>query len=137
MLVDRATEFVWIQPMRDLSLSACLDLLLAYHKLHNTDLLDIDVCARTDFVLPRTLEVLGADRRGQPKTVRTLLTLDTSDGLLVNPAESAAHQLVFRAAHYMEQGCLAPHLFSCMLGAAACALNYCARMSPLASASRH
>ena len=51
VLVDRATEFVWIQPMRDLSLSACLDLLLAYHKLHDTDLIDIDVCASTDFVL--------------------------------------------------------------------------------------
>ena len=31
VLVDRATEFVWIQPMRDMSLSACQDMLLAYH----------------------------------------------------------------------------------------------------------
>jgi hypothetical protein len=137
LLVDRATEFVWIQPIRDLSLSACQDLLLAYHKLHATDLLDIDVSAPLGFAMPRTLEVVGADLRGQPKTIRTLLTHDPSDGLLVNPAESAAHQLVFRAAHYMEQGCLAPHLFSSMLGAAACALNYCPRMSPHISASRH
>ena len=32
---------------------------------------------------------------------------------------------------------MAPHLFSCILGAAACALNYCPRMLPHASASRH
>ena len=79
-----------------------------------TPFINIDISSRTDFVLPRTLEVLGADRRGRPKSVRTLLTHDPSDGLLVNPAESAAHQLVFRVAHNMEQGCLASHLFSCM-----------------------
>ena len=104
--------------MNNLSISACQDMFLAYHKLHDTDLLDIDVSAHLGFALPRTLEVVGADLRGQPKTIRTLLTHDPSDGLLVNPAESAARQLVFRAAHYMEQGCLAPLLFSCMLGAA-------------------
>jgi hypothetical protein len=60
VLVDRATEFVWIQPMRDLSLSACQDLLLAYHKLHAIDLLDIDVSAPPWF---RDAAYLGGGRR--------------------------------------------------------------------------
>ena len=55
----------------------------------------------------------------------------------MNPAENVAHQLVFRAARYMEQGGLAPRLFSSMLLAATCALNYCPRLCPLPSASRH
>ena len=137
VLVDRETDYVWSQPMSDLSRASFLDMLLAYHKQHITSILDIDASECPAFALPLTLDLHVIDTIGLKRSIRTLVQLDASEGLLVNPAENVAHQLVFRAAHYMEQGGLAPRLFSSMLLAATCALNYCPRLCPLPSASRH
>ena len=137
VLVDRATDYVWAQAMRDLSRASFLDLLLAYHKQHITSILDIDASECPAFALPLALDVHVTDTIGLKRSIRTLVKLDASEGLLVNPADNVALQLVFRAAHYMEQGGLAPRLFSSMLLAATCALNYCSRLCPLPSASRH
>ena len=145
VVVDTWSGHVWTYPLCDLDGESCAQMLHAYHAFlaqcgaangRITDRVDSDVSCALSVPLPWAVDVLINDGPGRPRVVRTNLRLDPSRGRIVNAAECASRQLLFRAVHYMILGELSPRMLRAMLQAATAALNYSPRTRPN-SASRY